>query len=325
VKLEELKKRMKGVTVVLLTPFKPDGSMDLEGMRSNVRWLAERVVGKDFIFTPVGSTGEFYAMSSEECKEVIKMVVEETKGRVPVIAGAARAGTYNTVEMCKYAESVGADGVQLVLPYYHVPMEEGMYIHYKTVAESVGKDFGVVIYNNPDVSGSWIKPPLMQKLSKIQNIIGCKENTRDIAGYYAQSRAVKPEDMAILCGIGELMFSFEALYGCPGFISTIPNFAPDISYDVYQAAASRDFDKLTKLIDFLAPYRAFISKVTKNHGPHTGIPGADTNQGYMYIAVAKSAMDIIGLNGREVRLPLIGLTKEEKIELKEVLKTIKVI
>jgi 4-hydroxy-tetrahydrodipicolinate synthase len=325
VKLIELKKRMKGVTIVLLTPFNSDGSLDLEGMRSNVRWLIEKVTGKDFIFTPVGSTGEFYAMSTEECKDVIKMVVEETKGRVPVIAGAARAGTYETVKMCKYAESVGADGVQLVLPYYHVPLEEGMYKHYKTVAESVGKEFGIVIYNNPEVSGSWIKPPLMQKLSKISNIIACKENTRDITSYYAQSRAVNPEDMQILCGIGELMFSFEALYGCPGFISTVPNFAPDISYSVYQAAANKDFDKLTRLIDFLAPYRAFITKVTKNHGPHAGVAGPDANQGYMYIAVAKSAMDIIGLNGRDVRLPLVGLTNDEKVELKEVLKAIKVI
>ena len=90
--LSELKKRMKGVSVAQITPFNSDGSLDLEGMRDNTRWLAERAAGKDFTFTPVGSTGEFYAMSPEECQAVIKAVVEETGGRAVVMAGAARAG-----------------------------------------------------------------------------------------------------------------------------------------------------------------------------------------------------------------------------------------
>ncbi len=175
--LDDLKKAMKGVVIVQTTPFNKDGSLDLEGMRANTRWLLERTAGKDFIFTPMGSTGEFYAMSDDECKAVIKMVVEEVKGKNVVMAGAARAGTPETIKMCQYAKSVGADGVQVVLPYYHTPMEEGMYQHYKEIAESVGKDFGIIVYNNPDVSGSWIKPPLMAKLSKIPNIIADKENT----------------------------------------------------------------------------------------------------------------------------------------------------
>ena len=119
--LSELKKHMKGVSVVQTTPFNANGSVDMEGMRANTRWLAEQAAGKDFIFTPVGSTGEFYAMSEDECKAVIKMVVEETAGRAVVMAGAARAGTQATIKMCQYAQSVGADGVQVILPYYHIP------------------------------------------------------------------------------------------------------------------------------------------------------------------------------------------------------------
>ena len=124
--LSDLKKAMKGVVIVQVTPFNKDGSLDLEGIRANTRWLLERTQGKDFIFTPIGSTGEFATMSDDECKAVIKMVVEEVKGRNPVIPGAGRAGTLETIRMCQYAQSVGADGAQVVLPYYHTPEEEGL-------------------------------------------------------------------------------------------------------------------------------------------------------------------------------------------------------
>ena len=126
--LSELKQAMKGVFVVQTTPFNKDGSLDLEGIRANTRWLVKRMSGKDFVLIPVGSTGEFYAMSDDECQAVIKVVVEEAKGKLPVIAGTGRAGTLETIKMCQYAESVGVDGVMVILPYYHIPEEEGMYV-----------------------------------------------------------------------------------------------------------------------------------------------------------------------------------------------------
>ena len=319
--LNDLKRAMKGVVIVQTTPFNKDGSLDLEGMRVNTRWLLERTAGKDFIFTPLGSTGEFYAMSDDECKAVLKMVVEEAKGKVIIIAGAARAGTRETIKMCQYAESVGADGVQIVLPYYQVPTEEGMYQHYKQVAESI--HIGIMVYNNPSVSGSWIKPPLMARLSRIPNIIADKENTPYIMSYYAMQGAVDPKDTVILCGLGEQMFSFEAVYGCPGFISAIANFAPDLSYSIYKAAVARDFNKVAEIINSMSPYFSFVSKVAASHGPHTGVEGAAG--GSMFIGVVKAAMDIVGLRGGEVRLPLVGLNKEEKAELSDILRTMKIV
>ena len=320
--LDDLKKAMKGVDIVQTTPFNKDGSLDLEGMRTNTRWLLERTAGKDFILTPLGSTGEAYAMSDDERKAVIKMVVEEVKEKNVVLAGAAQAGTPETIKMCQYAESIGADGAMIVLPYYHVPTEEGMYQHYKQIAESVGKDFGIMIYNNPDVSGSWIKPPLMAKLSKIPNIIAVKENTPYIMSYYAMQRALDPNDAPVLCGWGEQMFSFVALYGCPGFISSAANYAPELSYSIYKAGAARDFNKLTEIVDSIAPYYSFVSKVTANHGPHTGISEAGGN---MYVGVEKASMDIVGLIGGEVRLPLVGLNEEEKAELSSILRTMRLL
>lgn len=320
--LSELKKRMKGVDIILMTPFNKDGSLDLEGMRANIRWLLERTAGKDFILTPMGSGGEFYAMSDDERKAVIKMVVEEVKGKNAVMAGAAQIGTAETIKMCQYADSIGADGAMVVVPYYHVPTEEGMYQHYKQVAESVDKDFGIMVYNNPTVSGSWIKPPLMAMLSKIPNIIALKENSVNIFSYYAMQRALDPNDMVTLCGFGELVFSCMASYGARGFISFVANYTPELAYSVYEAVTAGDSDKVAELINSMAPYDSFISKVETNHSPHTGV-GAEG--GGMDLAVIKATMDILGLRGGEVRLPLVGLNEEEKDELRDVLRTMKVI
>jgi len=324
--LSELKKCMKGVMVVQTTPFNADGSLDLEGMRANVRWLIEYATGKDFIFTPVASTGEFASMSDDECKTVIKLVVEEVNGRAPVMAGGARPGTLETIKMCQYAQSVGADGAFVCLPYYYTPQEEGMYLHYKQIAESVDSNFGIMIYNNPHTSGSWIKPPLMKRLSKIPNIIAVKEDTTVIRGYYEQRRAVDPEDAVILCGQAELMFSFEALYGCPGFVSEVPNFMPALSYSLYEAAVARDFDKLSEIAISIEPYSNFKRRMGESHGPHTGILGEfGGTAGSMIIGTCKAAMDIIGLRGGEPRLPLVGLNTEEKAELSSIIKALKIV
>ncbi len=232
--------------------------------------------------------------------------------------------TRETIKMCQHAQSVGADGVQVVLPYYHIPEEEGMYQHYKQIAESI--NIGMMLYNNPGVSGSWVKPALMAKLSKIPNFIAVKESTPSVLSYYWMQKTVDPKDTAVLCGPGEQMFSFEAPHNCPGFVTFIANFAPELSYSIYEVAVAGDFNKVTELVDSLAPFYSFISNAVENHGPHTGVPGAGgISSGYMFIGVVKAAMDIVGLRGGEVRLPLVGLNKEEKAELASILKAMKLV
>jgi len=330
--LDDLKKAMKGVICVQITPFNKDGSLDLEGMRANTHWLLERMSGKDFIFVPEGSNGEFYAQSEDEWKAVIRMVVEEVNGKNPVIAGAALAGTRETIKRCQYAESVGADGALVVLPYYIVPGEEGMYQHYKQVAESVGKDFGIMVYNNPGVSGSWVRPPLMARIAKMTNIIAVKENTSSMMSFRLMQKAVEP-DAVVLCGRAEEIFPFAAPLGCPGFISFVANFAPDLPYSIYEAAVARDFDKVTELansfsfffkdpevVRCMPPGSSFIAKLAAKHGLSTGIMGG--GPGFMQFAEFKVAMDILGLRGGEVRLPLVGLSEQEKDELRDILRTI---
>jgi len=307
-KPEELKKKMKGIVIVNTTPFNKDGSVDIGGLKSNLQWLLSICKGKDFILNPLGSTGEFYVMSDDECKAVMKATVDEVKHKMPVFVGAGRAGTQETMKMCQYAESVGVDGVQVILPYYFPPTDEGMFQHYRQIAESI--KIAVMVYNNPGPTATWIKPPLMARIAQIPRVIGCKENTGNLISYIQMKKALEPSGMALLCGLGENMFGYEAPYGCPGLVSSNANAFPLWSYAVYQEAMAKNFAAMDEMISKLNPFNEFIGKVSARR-PHSGLTGGPP----IFISVVKAAMDLMGLRGGEVRLPLIGITPEEKNEL----------
>lgn len=318
-KPEELKEKLSAVLVVMVTPFTKNDEVNVEGLRENTRFLVEEGAGRPLVLVPTGSTGEFYTLSDEERKKVIKIVVDEANGKLPVIAGTAQAGTKQTLMMSKYAEDVGADGVMVVLPYYHVPSEEGMYQHYKTIAEGI--NIGVLIYNNPDTTKCHINPPLMAKLAEVPGIVGDKENTKNLMTYYLIKK-LAGDKMPILCGLGEFWFSLEALMGCPGYISGMANYAPGISLELLDAAMKRDFEKVWKIIERLRPLLEFQQKVDAAHGPTTTILPKGYEESYMWLAVIKEAMNLSGLCGGSPRLPILPLTKKEKEELSKVLTNI---
>lgn len=324
---KESKKLLKGVVVVQVTPFKKDGTIDLEGVRINTHWLIERMKGKDVSIMVEGSNGEFFNQSEDEWKSVVKTVVEEVKGKFPVLVHAAQCGTMETINRCQYAQSVGADGVIVVLPYYITPQEEGIFQHYKKICESV--DIGVICYNNSFVSGSWIRPALMAKIAKIPNFIGIKENTSSIISFRLMQQAVEP-NAVVLCGRGEEIYQYEARYGCPGYVSFIANFAPELSYEMYEMAMSKNYDKVEEIakiftpffkdasiISNLPPEASFTVKVSQKHGRGASVTGGGAS---MQFAIIKATMDLLGLRGGEPRLPLTCLTDEEKEELRAVLK-----
>jgi dihydrodipicolinate synthase/N-acetylneuraminate lyase len=145
------------------------------------------------------------------------------------------------------------------------------------------------------------------------------------------------KDMVVLCGRGEEIFPFRAPLGCPGFISYLANFAPDIAYSMYEAAVAKDFAKVNEISLSLSPFfkdaevlkcivppvSSFTSKVGANHGPGAGITGGGGNS--MQFGWVKSAMDMLGLRGGEVRLPLLGINEKEKAELRDILKSMKIL
>lgn len=315
-KPEELKKKLNAVFMVIVTPFKENGEVDLEGVRTNTRFFVDNYSNEPLVISPTGSIGEFYTLSSEERKAVIKTVIEEAKGKIPVVAGTSHSGTREALRMSKFAEEVGADGVIVVLPYYHVPSEEGMYKHYKVIAEGV--NIGVMVYNNPDTSKCYIAPHLMERIVDIPGIVGVKENTKNLATFSHMMEAVG-DKVPVLCGLGEFWFPFESLLGCRGFVSGIANFAPEISLSLLKAAHREDYKEVREILKVLQPLFRFRRKISTSHGPTTTILPTGYTASYDWLAMLKEAMNMVGLCGGVPRLPLLPLRNEDKEELRKIL------
>lgn len=318
-KPKELKDKIRGIIHLVVSPFDENGQLDEKALRKSLEFTINALKGQDAVFLTTGSTAEFYAMTDEECKKAIAVAVEEVAGKFPIIAGTGRPGTKLTIKMSQYAQQVGADGVLVVSPYYQPPTKEGLFRHFKEVAENI--DIGIMIYNNPVTSKLWIPPELMARLSKIENIVADKENTTNALAYYWMQKAVDPKDMVIICGIGQLMYTFCALYGCPGFVTEFANFAPDIAISFYEAAQQRDFDKLTQLADKIAPYQQFLAELARKRSavPTVLSPYISSSELPLYQTVIKEAMNLIGLPGGAVREPMENLTAQEKEGLRRVL------
>jgi 4-hydroxy-tetrahydrodipicolinate synthase len=268
------------------------------------------------VLTPVGSTGEKYALTDEEWRKVVKTVVDAANGRIPVVPGASHSGTRVAVERARYAQDVGADGVMVVLPYYHVPEEEGLYLHYKRICDSI--KIGVVPYNNPDVSKIYMKPHVLKKLvENTNNIVAVKENTPYIPTLYEHIKTVG-DRVPIMQGRGEWWFAATAFLGVRGYISGYANFMPRICFDLLKAGLSGDFKKVKDIMEKLDPYEDFVAKMCKKYGPSTTILPYPYVSSYMIYAVMKSTMDMLGLKGEHMRLPLLDLKEEDKKELEKI-------
>lgn len=323
VKPKEFMEKCKGVVVVQYCPYTGDSkSIDFGALRNNTQRLVDYASegDRDIVIMTNGSTTENYANSIEEQKAVIKSVVETVSGTIPVVAGVSQPGTIETIKMAKYAQDVGADCAMLASPYYHSPAKEGMFKHFKSVADSV--DIAILIYNNPDVSGAMIDPELAASLSKIDNVVAFKDNSAITGEHFFKTFLVDPEDMTLLTGTGEIDYVGSAAFGFryKGFITFIGNFAPQLSYEVYEAIEKeRDFLKAGKILKRIAPLFRFISKISEKRGTYSIIPGA-YRCGYAYMDIGKTAMDLVpGFYGGPVRLPLQNTTDDEKGELKQIL------
>ncbi len=319
---EAMRERIKAVVVVQATPLNRDGSLDLDGLRANTQFLTKKCAGRRLVLVPVGSTGEAYALSDAERLKVIETVIASSGGKLPVVAGTSAAGTERTIELSRAAQSAGADGVQVVLPYYHVPSEAGLVRHFLKVADAL--NIGLMVYNNPAVSKLWMPPHLMLKCAEHPNIVADKENTSDVLLYKAIRDTVSPRRMAVLCGLGDLQFAYAAALGCPGFVSWTANLAPELSLDLLDAADACDFGRVRSVIARSGRLYEFVGTCAQRRGHDPWIlPGFAS--GHIYVGVMKAALEIIGLAGGPVRGPGDDLIAEERTQLKEILHDIGVI
>jgi 4-hydroxy-tetrahydrodipicolinate synthase len=208
-----------GCGTAMVTPFRKDLSLDEETLRRLVR--RQIAAGINFL-VPCGTTGESPTLSHEEHLRVVAITLEEAKGKVPVLAGAGGYNTPHVIEMAREAERLGADGILSVTPYYNKPTQEGLYYHFKTIAESVS--LPIILYNVPPRTNVNIDPPTLRRLAEIGNIIGVKEASGNISQITQVIQQV-PENFLVLSGDDALTLPIAAMGG-KGIISVASNEIP---------------------------------------------------------------------------------------------------
>ncbi len=237
----------RGSYTALVTPFSRDGALDKDAFRNFVEWqIAEGTNG----LVPVGTTGESPTLTHDEHRQVVKLCVEIAAGRMPVIAGAGSNNTAEAIALAKYAESVGADGVLVVTPYYNKPTQRGLYTHFAAVAQATA--LPIIIYNIPPRSVIDMSPETMGQLAKdFPNIVGVKDATGKIERV-SEQRITCGKDFVQLSGEDASALGFNA-HGGVGAISVTANVAPRLCSEFQAASLAGDRDKALELQDRLMP------------------------------------------------------------------------
>lgn len=232
-------KKFQGAYVALVTPF-VDGQLDEKGLADLIEFQIEN--GSHGI-VPCGTTGESATIDFDEHKRVIDLTVKVVDGRVPVMAGTGANNTMEAIELTESARASGADAVLSVVPYYNKPCQEGMYQHFKTIAESV--DIPIFLYNVPGRTVVSMQPDTVARLSRIDNILGIKEATGSLEQITDVIRKC-PEDFILLSG-DDFTAMPTVLVGGKGVISVVANVHPRAMAQMIEAALAGDLMKAREL------------------------------------------------------------------------------
>jgi 4-hydroxy-tetrahydrodipicolinate synthase len=228
-----------------------NGALDDDSLQKLIEFHISE--GTDAIVA-VGTTGESATLSVEEHSGVIRKVVEQVNGRVPVIAGTGANSTSEAIELTGYAKELGADAALLVTPYYNRPTQEGMYLHFKAIAEAV--DIPQILYNVPSRTASDLLPETVGRLSQVPNIIGIKEATGDVSRV-KQIRQLSADDFELYTGEDANTVDF-ILAGGEGVISVTANVAPRLMHDMCVAASNGDEAKAREINQKLIALHQFL-------------------------------------------------------------------
>ncbi len=288
----------EGVLPAIITPFKSNSAMDLDipGLERNIEFLLSCGIHG---IVPCGSTGESATLTFAEHEKVIAVTIDLVNGKIPVLAGTGSNNTAEAVRLTKAAKDSGADGVLVISPYYNKPNRAGLVKHYTKLADL---DIPVVVYNVPGRTGQNLEPDLIAELAQHPNIVGVKEASGNIGQISRIIEATQDEDFAVISGDDNLTFPIMALGGS-GVISVAANVDPVRMVAMCEAMKKGDTKKALSLHYALSPlFRSMF---------------IDTNP-----IPVKRAVELIGMAGGPVRLPLDSLDDKKTEQLKKILSTI---
>src|SRR5664279_3060534 len=284
--------KLRGCGTALVTPFKRDGSVDETALRQLVRWQVDS--GIDFLL-PCGTTGETPTLSHDEWLRVIDVTIEAAQGRVPIMAGATSNNTQDAVAKTKETSArKGVDFILTATPYYNKPTQEGVYQHFRAIAEASQKP--VVLYNIAGRTGTNIETATLRRLAEIPNIIGVKEASGSIS-QIAEVCATLPEDFLVFSGDDAVTLAVIGLGGV-GIISVVSNEIPAEMGRLTQAALANKWDTARLLFRKYLPLMQ-ANFIESNPGP------------------AKALLAMMGRIEEVYRLPLVPMKKENRAKLEK--------
>ncbi len=287
--------RLQGVFTALVTPFNKDGSVDEKALRELVEGQIKAGISG---LVPMGTTGESPTLDHKEHMRVIEVVVDQTKRRVPVIAGTGSNSTDEAVMMTKQAHAIGADASLQVAPYYNKPSQEGFYRHFSALADCA--PIPCIIYNIPGRCGKNVETQTILRLAKHPNIVGVKEASGSLP-QVMDIIAEKPDSFTLLSGDDNLTLPIIAVGGS-GIISVASNLIPKQMIEMVDAALSGDAAKAKELHYRLLPIFKIIF--------------IDTNP-----IPIKYALSLKGMMEEAYRLPLCPMDEGSKAKMREILKS----
>lgn len=286
----------KGSYVALVTPFE-NGKVDEKAFRKLIDFHIDN--GTDGL-VPCGCTGEAATLVMEEQKRLIKIAVEISEKRIPVVAGTGSNNTAEAVELTVFAKKAGCDGALIISPYYNKPTPEGQYRHYRAIAQKA--DIPIMLYNVPSRTGISLLPTTVARLSKVDNIVAIKE----AAGSVQQVMDILSLcDIIVMSGDDAMTLPFMSV-GAKGVVSVVANIVPAKVHDLVQSFLDGDKEKSRKIhFEILALCKAMFIETNP-------IP-------------VKTALGMMGMIGEEWRLPLCEMDRENRTKLEKILGEYKLI
>jgi len=288
-----------GCGTALVTPFQPDCSLDEATLRKLVQ---RQISGRVDFLVPCGTTGESPTLTRREHLRIVEIVLQEADGKIPVLAGAGGYNTQEVIELARELESLGADGLLSVTPYYNKPTQEGLYQHYRAISRFTR--LPMVLYNVPSRCGTNLEPSTVKRLAAIDNIVGIKEASGNIAQISALANAV-PDDFVILSGDDAIVLPLFVLGG-RGVISVASNEIPAEMAQLCRHGLRCEFDEARAI------HRKFLMLMEVNFIESNPIP-------------VKTALALMGLLEPVWRLPMTPPKVENLERIQAVLESLQLV